>query len=197
MLGDVSVPSLIRANGCFADSRKKVASPNADDVLREWHAQIQMLRSLDIQITYLESHHHVHDLPGVFPVFCEIAQHYSLPARPLDAAMTAHFCKLGIPCADQSLLDWYGGDRSVQSLLSMIEQGAARHAGSCLLEVMCHPGLLDDHLPTVSRYVADRSRELEVLQNPDLLEAHAQRACYPVRFSSVEWRVHGPEPLHV
>jgi len=196
VLGGAYVPSLVQSNGCFPNSRKTIASPRADDVRCEWHAQIQVLRSLGIRITHLDSHHHVHGLPSVFPVFCEIAMHYRLPARPLDRAMATRFRALGIPCVDECLLDWYGGDLSVQSLLSVITRGASSHGDSCLLEVMCHPGLVDESLATVSRYVDDRLRELEVLRNHELLEALSNRACQAVRFSSVEWLKRSSEVVH-
>jgi predicted glycoside hydrolase/deacetylase ChbG (UPF0249 family) len=61
---------------------------------------------------------------------------------------------------------------------------------------MCHPGLVDESLATVSRYVDDRLRELEVLRNHELLEALSNRACQAVRFSSVEWLKRSSEVVH-
>ncbi|HUY14911.1 MAG TPA: ChbG/HpnK family deacetylase [Terriglobia bacterium] len=171
VLGATQVPSLARSDGRFPASRKQITAPNPQELRNEWQAQIETLIHLGIQITHLDSHHHVHGLPTVFPVFCEIARYYNLPARPLDDAMALRFQERGIPCVHRSLLDWYGGDLSVQSLLSLLERGMAGLPAGPVVEVMCHPAFDISGLEAVSKYVVDRQREFEVLQSPQLFEA--------------------------
>jgi predicted glycoside hydrolase/deacetylase ChbG (UPF0249 family) len=78
---------------------------------------------------------------------------------------------MGVPCTDQTLLGWFGGELSVSSLLAVIRDGVQSCADGCVVEVMSHPGLVDDELRRVSRYVEERETELAVLCDPWLRES--------------------------
>ncbi len=162
------VPSLSRQDGKFPTRRKEIQNPKHEEILEEWQAQIESLLRAGIEPTHLDSHHHVHGLPAVFPAFCELAMQYSLPARSLDPDMTRRLRAAGVPCIDRTLTDWYGGDLSVKSLVRLLEEGVRESPNAESFEVMCHPGFSDDSLPSLSRYVGEREIELSVLCDLEL-----------------------------
>ena len=163
-----SVPSLVQPDGRFPAKRKEIKNPGTEQVFIEWQAQIETLIRAGIQPTHLDSHHHVHGLPAVFPAFCELARRYSIPARSLDSEMSRHLRAVGVPCIDRTLTGWYGGELSVKTLLRHLQEGTHEYPEAKTFEVMCHPGFADDGLPSLSRYVGEREVELAVLCHPDL-----------------------------
>ena len=163
VLAPARVPSLVREDGRFPARRKEIHSPEPDEILAEWQAQIECLLGAGIEPTHLDSHHHVHGLPTLFPAFCELARRYSLPARSLDTNMTRDLRAAGVVCVDQTLTGWYGGKLSISSLLQVLREGALEHPAAKSFELMCHPGQVDEGLLSLSRYVTEREVELAVL----------------------------------
>lgn len=157
------VPSLVGDSGQFPAIRKQVRAPRTEEIFAEWHAQIELLLRTGIEPTHLDSHHHIHRLAAAFPAFCDLAKQYHLPARALDAGMTHALRAAGVPCVDRTLIGWYGGDLSVESLVGILKEGARESPEARSFEVMCHPGYVDDDLPPLSRYLDDREREAAAL----------------------------------
>jgi predicted glycoside hydrolase/deacetylase ChbG (UPF0249 family) len=163
ILSPERVPSLVWQDGRFPTRRKEIQSPRCEEIHDEWRAQIESLLRLGVEPTHLDSHHHVHGLPAVFPVFCDLAKEYSLSARSLDADMTRKLRAAGVSCIDMTLTGWYGGELSVKSLVGIVQEGLREYPSAGNFEVMCHPGFSDHSLPLLSRYVSEREMELAVL----------------------------------
>jgi len=157
------VPSLVRNDGKFPARRRQINAPRIGEILDEWQAQIECLIRSGIQPTHLDSHHHVHGLPEAFPAFCELAKQYSLPARSLHADMTRALHAAGVACVNQTFTSWFGGELSVKSLVRVLAEGTHEYPGTENFELMCHPGLADENLASLSRYVSEREIELAVL----------------------------------
>lgn len=162
------VRSLVLEDRKFPSRRKELREPRVEEIVSEWRAQIELLLWAGIEPTHLDSHHHIHRLPAVLPAFLEIARQYGLPARSVDPAMTATFRAAGIPCADITLTDWYGGELSAASLVNVLREGARKYPEAETFELMCHPGFFDSDLGLYSRYTADRERELAAICDPTL-----------------------------
>ena len=163
------VPSLVDAYGEFLPSRAAVtaAAPAPDEVYAEWNAQLARLAECGIAVTHLDSHHHVHRLPGIFDVYCTIARERCLPVRTHDRAMTQTLRRRNIRCADQCLTGFYGAKATAADLRMAVHAARARHGPDAVLEVMCHPGEVDDALAAVSKYTDGRAQELALLCAPD------------------------------
>ena len=116
------VPSLVQDGGQFPAIRKQVRA-RTEEILFEWRAQIELLRCAGIELTHLDSHHHIHRLPSALPAFCELAKQYGLPARALDAETTRSLRTAGVPCVGRTLTDWYGGELSAGSLVNVLNEG--------------------------------------------------------------------------
>ena len=191
------VPSLVRQDGKFPARRKELQNPRQEEILEEWRAQIESLLCAGIEPTHLDSHHHVHGLPAVFPAFCELARQYSLPARSLDWDMTRNLRAAGVPCIDRTLTGWYGGELSVKSLVRLLQEGLREYPSAENFEVMCHPGFSDDSLPSFSRYVSEREVELAVLCNANLERelVVAGFSLMPIPFAPKATRLASAAPL--
>jgi hopanoid biosynthesis associated protein HpnK len=89
------VPSLVDHNGHLFDAPAKLARRILAhrvclaEVERELAAQIEKVQASGIAATHLDSHKHVHMLPGVFPVVVRLAQQYRISGVRLAVERTA------------------------------------------------------------------------------------------------------------
>ncbi len=135
-------------------------------VALEWTAQYELLRRRNLEVTHIDSHHHTHMLGPLFPMALEMARSFNLPLR-----CRHEFRGLAEPAGvagPEVLIEGYFGNGNIsrENLLSMLEVFRGRH-----VEVMCHPGCVDDDLRVISSYVEERATELSVLADPDLRHA--------------------------
>ncbi|MEH7484854.1 chitin disaccharide deacetylase [Neobacillus drentensis] len=156
------VPSLINKYGSFK-RLSEIKDPNdlsLDELSREWSAQIERIFESGLKPTHFDSHHHVHTLPELLPVVQMLAKKYNLSARrfPEDA-------KKVVPAfTDVFLHDFYGEgatDDYFKNLLTRVNDGQT-------VEVMCHPGYLDQEVLTGSSYAVDRVKETKILTSVKL-----------------------------
>jgi chitin disaccharide deacetylase len=160
------VPSLVLSNGRFPRAIRTPWNPNIDEIRKEWHAQVRRAMDAGIAISHIDTHHHVHRLPAVFGVYCEIASFYDLSARTLTPAYTSALRCVGIRCADLCDIGWYE-HLSAAGLADRIETTIAR-SNLEVLELMCHPGYCDSELIQKSLYAEGRELQLRTLSDPEL-----------------------------
>ncbi len=182
VLGPKRVRSLVDAGGNFPASKIALHGARFDEIVDEWHAQIYALRSAGVEITHIDTHHHVHKFPHVFSAYLEIARHYRLIARSLNARMTFVLRGCGVPCVERTLTDWFGSDLTVEGLMELIEDGTRDLPTGSTVEVMCHPGRTDMSLLKVSKYGYEREQELDVLTDLALLGRMESKAFRPCSF---------------
>ncbi|MBU5455846.1 chitin disaccharide deacetylase [Caproiciproducens sp. MSJ-32] len=129
-----------------------------NEVFGEFCAQIEKVRSKGINITHLDSHHHVHTFEFLKPVIEEILKKYKLPIRgglnyKLDYDMVVPFEGA-----------FYDEAVSVESFERIIDKNYE------LVEVMSHPAYVDLFLLKNSSYNLKRLEELEVITSQELKE---------------------------
>lgn len=117
-------------------------------------------------ITHLDTHHHVHEHPLVLEVLAELAVEYGLPVRATTAEMAGYLSRRGIPVVDFFWGSWYGGEATEEGFWEAVQEGLRR--GVSFVEIMTHPGLVDEDLRRLSSYAVERERELAVLCRPSL-----------------------------
>jgi len=178
------VPSLVGADGFFPRKKIDVADVSPDEVRREWRAQLARFRETGLEPSHLDSHHHIHKRPEVFPVFLELARELGVPARALSADMRRAMDAAGVLHADDCLTRFYGEDLSEANLLSLVDEAFAALGGAGVLEVMAHPGHDAAALRAISSYAAGRAQELRVLTSPELARQLAARGIAVVGPSS-------------
>lgn len=174
------VPSLVGPDGRFPRKKIDVAAVSPDEVRWEWRAQLARFRETGLSPSHLDTHHHIHKRPDVFPVFLELAQELGVPARALTEEMRLALDAAGVPHADGCLTRFYGEEVTGATLLSLVDAAFADLGGEGTVEVMCHPGHADAALAAISTYTDGRERELGVLTGPELAEALAARGIEPV-----------------
>ncbi|MEW6280856.1 MAG: ChbG/HpnK family deacetylase [Candidatus Eremiobacterota bacterium] len=162
------VPSLVGQDGRFPRSWRQLGPVEPMEVLAEWEAQFDRCVSLGVQPTHLDSHHNVHRDPRVIKSYCVFARRVGLLCRSGDPVLSTEFKRHRILCPDASYLNWFGGDLSPASLVSVVEATFARLGGSGLVELACHVACVDEDLRQRSTYVEEREEERRVMLDPAL-----------------------------
>lgn len=164
-----AVPSLVDGHGRFRRRREDLASRLAPaEVARELEAQLARLRSLGIEPTHVDSHHHVHQLPGVLEAYADFARRHALPARGGNARHAAVLRRRGVATADVFCTRYFGAGLDPDSLLRLLSELEPTVPDGGTLELMAHPGRVDDALRAISGYQEPREVELATLCHPEL-----------------------------
>lgn len=192
-----SVTSLLNDRGEFAGGPESLLlrlarrSLHAEDVEREWQAQIQKISAAGIRPTHLDGHKHVHMLPRLFEIALRLAKRHGIPAirvsheeSHLRSALSAGgpqrgsvVMKQGVQARGLKLLardareqaeragivtaDYFCG---VAQTGELTRQGVLRlleNLPEGTTELMCHPGYVDDALKKSSTRL-QASREAEL-----------------------------------
>ncbi|CAM2059272.1 chitin disaccharide deacetylase [Desulfovibrionales bacterium] len=170
------IPTLVRRNGyfanCPADMQRRVSQ---QEIYMEWMAQLNRLLSLNIVPSHLDSHHHIHIWPQVFPVFCELARKLRIPARATDAKQARVLRRLGVPTVDACQIKWFHDNLSERTFMAVVDETFRCIGGEGTVELMSHPGYVDPDLWIWSQYVQHRELELRVLTSPEVVRHLAAR----------------------
>lgn len=155
-----NVSSLVQDNGYFHSIGfyEQEFKIDADDLYKEWKAQIEKVIASGIIPTHLDSHH-VNSLPGISEVFNSLAREYKLPVRgnyvvPKDIKTTKGFYTDFDSLATNKEI-WKHMD--IKNLIdSVISYGT--------VEAMCHPGYIDFDVFTRSSLTKNRTYTVKELQ---------------------------------
>ena len=63
---------ILGADGCFAGNRLReirITAALRQAIFAEWIAQVERLQSLGVRVSHFDSHHHMHTVPALLPVF--------------------------------------------------------------------------------------------------------------------------------
>ncbi|GLR09968.1 chitin disaccharide deacetylase [Mixta theicola] len=123
--------------------------------------------------THIDSHHHVHMIPQIFPIVEAFAKEKGMAIRIDRQEIKTHGIALhGAKSTQHFASDFYGEAITQSLFLEILDRALARDVQS--LEVMCHPAFIDRTLLT-SDYCWPRLDELDVLTSPSLKYAIAER----------------------
>ncbi len=141
---------------------------SAGNVREELRAQLaRFAEAVGRAPSHIDSHHHVHALPGILRAVIEEAGQRGLPVRAPDAATRERLRLERIHTADHFEGSFYGADCVDEAALSTIFERLPEGE----TEMMCHPAKRDDALAEMSGYVEWRYRELKTLTSPRSREA--------------------------
>jgi len=173
LLHPAKIPTLLESNGrfyrhAFRFGRKYFAGKiNLNEVKEELETQIQKVLAAGLTLSHLDSHQHVHMLPGVLKIVLALSRKYGIPAirlpreavtfgkiirvpfmRILQALALNFFCQMAINRIERRTDCFagflYGGHLNKENLLKIFKYLSC--GDTC--EIMCHPGLEDSR----SRY---------------------------------------------
>lgn len=202
------IPSLVGSEGDFLPDHTALlkrylkGSINLEEVRRELAAQLQKVEATGIPISHVDSHQHMHTLPGIIDIVLDLAARAGIravrtPRTPLFAgafgglgqlvgrlglstlarlaACKVHRCGLLTP-------DHFAGIVAGEA----VSEGELLHLIAHLLqgttEVMMHPGTKNDVLQEDSGWQHDFEAELAAILSPHVGAALQKAEVEPVNF---------------
>jgi predicted glycoside hydrolase/deacetylase ChbG (UPF0249 family) len=169
-------------------ARAATARIDPADVAIECAAQLARLRDAGVAVTHIDSHRHVHVLPGIWAAVVETARQERIPVvrvplEPLQvnwANWRASLKKAALRLAWGMASLGAPPLRRVDRFLGISLQGSAAFQAQLLAildglgpgttELMVHPGYANGDLAGWDDYTAPRARELAALTRPEVLE---------------------------
>ncbi|MCY8265542.1 chitin disaccharide deacetylase [Bacillus haynesii] len=133
---------------------------DADEVYREWKAQIETSVNMGLEPDHLDSHHHINAYPDISDVFLTLAKEYRLPVRRnMESAVIT---EKGVKTTDSFSPVLEAALKDEEAVSELFEENNT-------VEVMTHPAYLDKELLANSSYTYPRVDELEFLTDPDVV----------------------------
>lgn len=175
---------------------------DAAEVEAECEAQIAATEAAGLRLTHLDSHRHTHALPVMRGAVARIAARRNLPLRrpieshrrfPNDLVSQVHRGVIAWSWRVTSVgavatrapdhfigVSMQGGERFAEQLAAVLDR---LPAGT--VEMMVHPGRVDDALASVDGYTWQRERELAALTTPSVRDRLAAGDVARVRFDQL------------
>lgn len=171
------MPGLVRDNGQLGKWIWQMAEAGTlplDEIQQELASQFARFVALfGRKPTHIDSHHHVHMIPQIFPLIETFARQQDVAMRIDRDAIEQHNIPLcGARSSDTFDSSFYGDDISAALFLDILDR--ANQRGDKSLEIMCHPSFIDNTI-LGSKYCYPRLAELNVLTSPSLKQQIAQR----------------------
>jgi predicted glycoside hydrolase/deacetylase ChbG (UPF0249 family) len=178
------------------------------DVAAEWTAQIERVLDHGIRVSHLDSHQHVHILPGLFDLTRELAARYAIPFvrvpvenlraggppslhganRRLGATLLRALWRIGritgtarTGCRSLIFLGFYDGGRLDEKRLRRL---LARLRPGGAYELMCHPGFTPEE-PDIRNWAYRHEMELSALTSASIRSEIAARRIRLCRFKDL------------
>lgn len=174
------VPSLVDSSGLFhRDFRKASTLAKPNEVLLEWGAQIEKILQGGIELTHLDSHHHVHLVPKLARVAHQLAEEFNIPAirrftlgdlwREGAIWNNATFIPTVTVSANYIA---QSGLYFPSRLMSLNDRNIARlkNLSPGIYEMFCHPGYVEGELKAKSSLLYERESELRLLSSAAFTE---------------------------
>ena len=145
-----------------------------EEIARELDCQFN--RFVDLfgrEPTHIDSHHHVHMIPAIFPLVAEFARRKGVALRvDRQVDMPGETGGDLPPTTDGFSSAFYGDEISEALFLSVLDRSVQQ--GERSLEVMAHPAFIDNTIRK-SAYCWPRLTEMEVLTSTSLKYVIAER----------------------
>lgn len=202
------IPSLVGSEGDFLPDHTALlkrylkGSINLEEVRRELAAQLQKVEATGIPISHVDSHQHMHTLPGIIDIVLDLAARAGIravrtPRTPLFAGAFGGLGQLVGRLGLSTLARLAACKAHRRGLLTPnnfagIVAGEAVSEGELLhliahlpqgtTEVMMHPGMKNDVLQEDSGWQHDFEAELAAILSPRVGEALRKAEVEPVNF---------------
>ena len=160
------IPTLLSSNGMFHRhafhfvGKYMMGKLNLKEVRKELETQVKRVLTAGISPSHLDSHQHIHMLPGILSIVIELSKQYGIPSirypreiglfrrirkvpfsRVLQALVLNFFCQKARYKIERKT-DFFtgflcGGNINKENLLRILQDMQL----SGTYEIMCHPGL--------------------------------------------------------
>jgi predicted glycoside hydrolase/deacetylase ChbG (UPF0249 family) len=162
-----NTPGLTDSKGFFSRDIQKIKEiASCNEINREISAQLERALSLNLSFSHMDTHHHIHRADErVLGFMIETARKHKLAIRSVDNKMRNRLKAEGILTPDHFIDAFFGREKiNIETLKQEI--GSSPEG---VIEVMCHPGYVDEELKIKSSYSELREMELLTLTAPELL----------------------------
>jgi len=200
------IPSIVSLSDGRAFPKLAAFIQNADrlntsEAKAEWRAQIEKFVNIAGRApTHLDSHHHTSYLtPPLFGAMLELAREVGCAIRlpiaegaeldevvsglpPLDFLRPMLLAATDVPRPDCFETRFYDEGATLAMLHNIIDS-----LPDGVTEIMCHPGLPDEHLAAVSSYNRQRAAELAALTDPGLRDHLRSAGIELISYSALSW----------
>ncbi|CAM5393174.1 MULTISPECIES: chitin disaccharide deacetylase [Niallia] len=170
-----NVPSLVNQKGYFHSKKEVLNKANVIEIEKELRAQINEFYSFGLNPTHIDTHHNLHGTEPVSSIVKVLAEEYRLPIRQLNkedpAINTLEFCS-----------KFHDDNASYETLLDIFERASVTP-----LEMMCHPGFVDQQLLNHSSYNIQRIKELDILTDPLTITAIQKARIQLKSYKELRW----------
>jgi chitin disaccharide deacetylase len=185
------VPSLIDADGLFLKDYgaflKRWATGRIclGEVKLELTAQLERARALGIEPTHVDSHQHLHLLPGIFGVVLELCRRFAIPRLRIPATgrteLSLKPATLGLevlaqvarrvrrPTSGPQVAEHFRGRAASCRLDEAALLDIVRTLEPGTTELMCHPGRQDDRALAEHPWGLNWQAERQALTSPRVL----------------------------
>lgn len=155
--------TLVGEDGLFLKQSalwERVGNIDLSEVEKEWTCQIEKAIESGAEITSLDSHHFVNEIPGLYEISVKLAEKYGLAMR-LNKTNPPQ----GLLTTDDFTNYFYGENVELEKLISYVD---SKKYEDIVLEFMTHPGYVDNQLLNGSSYNKMRINEVEILTSQRL-----------------------------
>lgn len=161
------------------EQRAKEGETDLDEVETEFEAQIKKILAAGIKPDHFDTHHHVHNLPGIINVYLKLADKYGVAARFYDTELLPGGHK-SVKTTEAFSSEFYGETATQEDLLRML---SSCNADS--FEIMSHPAFVDHDLYSSSSYNIKRTYELSILTSSEIMDYIAKNGIELCSFSDI------------
>lgn len=155
------VKTIVDENGDFYKYKyiyNKEIYMDPKEVYREWKAQIEkFIKVMGRKPTHIDSHHHAHLMWPGLEIIQDLANEYNIPIRQEEYMIKDYeFVKFIRNFHEENInIEYFYEDKD-----SMLNYD--------IVELMCHPGIVDKELRDKSSYTDAREKELKILLSKEL-----------------------------
>ena len=190
----------------MAARRWALGTLSADEVRKEWTAQLARAFDAGLALDHVDSHEHVHAFPGLWDLAVEVAASFGIRKvrRPVEPAFVCgpgggQVKRAAIAFAMRVSEARFAGAVSTTrhchgiAATGVLDVTSLNAIAEALVpgdhELCCHPGRWDgrapDSGPMDAAWLAGRGAELEALCDPDVRGAFEARNVRRVRFADL------------
>lgn len=188
------VPTLVDGDGNFPRSlgvlmrRYGLGRISSAEVQTEFGNQVRRFLATGLTPTHVDTHKHVHSLPGIMRALITVAKEFGIrkvrlpyesdsgrgrPSFKLAAlrSFVRYLCRNSRSELERAGLvttDHFVGIDYMESLDARALREILANLSAGVTEVMCHPGYVDEHLAEFARVPPDRELELAGLKDGEV-----------------------------
>ena len=192
------VPSLVKPGGDFRDSWRQflpawwAGRVRRIDVGAEWRAQVRRALDAGIRPAHLDSHQHLHIIPGLWSLVLDLAREFSIPrvrlpreaapappgtplARRLIRWSMARLCPNAAAAQGAGCCDHFFGISETGRLDSAALLAVLRRLPEGWSELITHPGIPDEELLCAYPWGYHWAEEAQSLCSEEAIQELAQQ----------------------